>query len=65
MSSLIPPEFRKLEVLRLADYDQPTGPCVEDAVDSLPQSRARGNHLERLHQPRLCPYFGIEIFAGT
>ena len=53
MSSLMPPEKRKLELLGVADHDQAAGPRVEDVVDALAQRRPGRDHLQRLDEPGL------------
>ena len=53
MSSLIPPENRKRQLLGVADDDQAAGARVDDVVDALAQRRAGRDHLERLDEPGL------------
>src|ERR1700740_684223 len=61
---LDPAGVEKAEVVGLADHDEAARVSVQDAVEPLPQRRAGSDHLQRPHQSRLCPYIGVELFAG-
>ena len=66
MSSLMPPEKRKLSSSGSPIDDQPAGLRVEDVVDALPQRGAGRDHLQCLDQPGLLTRFELcELIPGS
>ena len=59
------PRVQEAQVLGLADDDQATGAGVQDALDPLPQSGPRSNHLQSPHEPWIRSYCVVCVFTGS